>query len=257
MAPFLMPSYAHFDCDRLTFLGTDGLLYELRGLPLAKRDLFVVQWSKWRAMAGDVADLPDFVERYDRLLIDGSPNPNHDAEFRRLTEWLLRYLVAYDTIDGTQRKLLDLVDAATVVGLLLSKDGGPSVVEALEFPARKEGDKPGKPLPDGVDPTAHSLAVLMSYCDGDVVKALEMAQTLPHGELMAILDEHNRLMDEAQRQAKGKDKDSIWATADDGPAQKDDDWGKLTEDDFRQLAEEFKADQLAIISGAGAIAHES
>jgi hypothetical protein len=253
-----MPTYAHLDANRLTFYGTDGLLYELRSLPLAKRDLFINEWVKFKGMAAGVEDLADFCDRYDRLKPDGTPNPNHDADFRRMTNWLLSYIVAHDPIENSTSKLLDLVDASTVVGLLLSKDGGPSIIEQLEFPQPKADAPKGEPLPDDVDPTAHAMAALVTYCDGDVSKAIDLAQTAPHNELQDILAEHNRLAERAHKKAQGKGKESIWATDEGQPAApKDEDWDKLSEDDFRAMAEEFKRDQLQIISTAGAINGES
>jgi hypothetical protein len=199
-----MPSYAHLDATRLTFYGTDGMLYELRSLPLAKRDLFINEWGKFRSAAVEVEDLGDFCDRYDRLKPDGTPNPNHDADFRRLTNWLLAYIVAHEPISGGKVSLLDVIDASTVVGLLLSKDGGPSVLEQIEFPPPKEKAPKGEPLPDGVDPTGHALASLATYTDGDLSKALELASDEPYQELREVMAESYRLSQEAQGKTKGK-----------------------------------------------------
>jgi hypothetical protein len=204
-----MPKIAHLDMDRITFEGTDGQLYELRGLPLSKRDLFIRQWGQWRTMAQGIEDLGNFIACYDRLMPDGTPNPNHDAEFRRATDWLLQYVVATDPITDQQSSLLAICDAATVVGLLLSKDGGKSVIEAIEFPERKP-KQDAELLPEDVDATTHLMAALIDYCGGDAIRARQLASEMPYGELMALLDEHNRLLDKAQgKQSKhsqgGKD----------------------------------------------------
>jgi hypothetical protein len=148
-------------------------------------------------MAQGVNDLENFIDCYDRLMPDGTPNPNHDAEFRRATDWLLQYVVATDPITEQQSPLLDICDAATVVGLLLSKDGGKSVIEAIEFPERKTKEN-AELLPEDVDATTHLLAALIDYCGGDATKARQLASDMPYGELMALLDEHNRLLDKAQ-----------------------------------------------------------
>lgn len=187
-----MPSYAHLDKDRFTFYGTDGRLYELRGLPINRRDLFVVKWAEWIAVLDDVTDFSDFIQKYDLLLADGSPNPYYDNEFCKLTNWLLSYLIVFDPIDATKIRLIDVVDAETVVGLLISHEGSPSVVEQLEFPKPKE--KPSKPLPEGVDSMAHIKAALATHVNGDLQQVEALCDSVPANELMAILEETNRLL---------------------------------------------------------------
>lgn len=187
-----MPSYAHLDKDRFTFYGTDSRLYELRGLPINRRDLFVIKWTEWLSMLGDITDFGGFIQKYDLLLADGSPNAEYDQEFRKLTNWLLSYLVVFEPIDATKTKLIDVVDAETVVGLLISHEGSPSVIEQLEFPKPKE--KPSKALPEGVDSTAHIKAALATHVNGDLQQVEALCDSMPVNELMAILEESNRLI---------------------------------------------------------------
>jgi len=237
-----MPQYASLSLDRITFPAIDGRLLELRGLPLTKRDLFVHKWAEWRELAGDIESLADFTARYDRLKASGRPNPEHDAEFRRATNWLLQFIVATDPMDDATVPLIEVVDAATVVGLLLGKDGGKSVIEAIEFPERPE-KATGEPLPENVDGSTHLMAALMAYCEGDLDKAKQVASTVPYAELLAILDEYNRIMEQSRKDAEKAAK---------GGKPEDEDL-KLSEDELKALAQEFYDDVDNLVRQQGVI----
>ncbi len=183
-----MPSYSLLECDRYVFRGTDGLYYEVRSLPLNKRDLFALQWRRWKTMLGEARGLAAFIRKYDSRLSTGEANPDCDSEFRRLTDWLLQFLVAYDPLAATSIPLLSLVDAPTVVGLLVGHGNQPSIVEQLEFPDPSEGSET---LPEGIDSTIHAKAAVSTYVGLDKAEAL--ADTVPARELIATITEINRI----------------------------------------------------------------
>jgi len=152
--------------------------------------------------------------------------------------------VAWEPIDESRQSLADIVDAATVVGLLVGKDGGPSLVEQLEFPKPKEK---GEPLPDGVDATAHLTAALATYMDGDIGKAIDVLATTPHRELLSVLSEATRINKEANARSKAERPPTPQQMA------RGDDL-KLSDEEYRELAEAFAAEHLSVIASQATVA---